>query len=129
MSNINPSNYPGMNGVLVGYVRGIDYPPYDKQGSRGYKQVSIPIDEGYKKDGEFVKTGTTWYRYEAHQDKIAELGLGVGDKVRLENVKQSVREYGEGKLAITLSFGEVTILEKGNGGQQAPAASSEGDYF
>lgn len=24
-------------------------------------EVSLPVNEGYKKDGEFVQTGTTWY--------------------------------------------------------------------
>lgn len=127
MSDINPTNIIGANSVVVGYVGGVDYPPYDKQGTRGYKQVSVPINEGYKKDGEFVKTGVTWYRYELHEDKVAELGVAKGDKVRIDNAKQETREYGaEGdkKIGITLKFGELTILEKGD-----TPAESGGDYF
>lgn len=135
MADINPNNYVGAANTLVGYIGGIGFPPYDKEGKRGYKQVSFAINEGYKRDGEFVQTGTTWYRYEAHQDRIAELGLEKGDKVRIDGAKQEVKEYesgGEKKLGITLSYGEVTILEKGEGntGQAAaPASSTDGDYF
>lgn len=124
----NPQNIPGAQiGTLVGWVGGVDYPPFDKQGTRGYKQVSIPVNEGYKKDGQFVQTGTTWYRWEQHQDKIAELGVQKGDKVRLDDAKQEVREYGEGKLGITLTYGTLTILEKGNSAPAAPA--QDGDFF
>lgn len=135
MTTINPNNYVGAANTLVGYVGGVDFPPYDKEGARGYKQVSIAINEGYKKNGDFVKTGVTWYRYEAHQDRIAELGIEKGDKLRIDGAKQEVREYGaEGdkKLGITLSYGEVTILEKGEGntGSAAPAsASGDDDHF
>jgi hypothetical protein len=133
MADINPDNIVGAANTLVGYVGGVDYPPYDKNGERGYKQVSIAINEGYKKNGEFVKTGTTWYRYEAHQDRIAELGIEKGDKLRIDGAKQEVKEYesgGEKRLGITLSYGAVTILEKGTPRQAAPAQGSEGgDYF
>ena len=40
-------------------------PAYDKDGSKGVKEVSIPLNEGYTKDGEFVQTGTTWYTVSA----------------------------------------------------------------
>lgn len=113
---VNENNYIGATLTLVGYAAGDpEYPPYDKEGKRGYKQLSIANTEGYKKDGEFVKTGTTWYRVEKHQDDWAALGIQKGDKIRVDNAKQEVRAYknakGEDALGITLSYADVTVLE------------------
>lgn len=120
---INPNNYNGAAIVLVGYAAGDpEFPPYDRDGKRPYKQVSVAVNEGYKKDGEFVQTGTTWYRIERHQDDWAKLGVQKGDKIRLEGAKQEVRPYknknGEDQLSITLSYGDLTVLESKNGGSQ-----------
>lgn len=120
MSNINENNYQGATVCVIGYAAGDpEYPPYDKEGKRGFKQLSIANTEGYKKDGEFVKTGTTWYRVEKHQDDWAALGVQKGDKVRVDNAKQEVRAYknakGEDALGITLSYADVTILESAGG--------------
>lgn len=117
---VNDNNYIGATLTLVGYAAGDpEYPPYDKEGKRGFKQLSIANTEGYKKDGEFVKTGTTWYRVEKHQDDWATLGVQKGDKVRIDNAKQEVRAYknakGEDALGITLSYADVTILESAGG--------------
>lgn len=118
---VNENNYIGATLTLVGYAAGDpEYPPYDKDGKRGYKQLSVAINEGYKpKDGEFVKTGTTWYRVEKHQDDWAALGVQKGDKVRIDNAKQEVRSYknakGEDALGITLSYADVTVLESAGG--------------
>lgn len=123
---INPSNIPGATMTLVGWAAGDpEYPLYDKEGSRGYKQVSVANREGYKKNGEFVETGTTWYTIEKHQDDWASLGVRKGDKIRVDNAKQEVRTFknkaGEEKLGITLSFAEITVLESKGGG--APASN------
>lgn len=117
---VNENNYIGATLTLVGYAAGDpEYPPYDKEGKRGFKQLSVPVNEGYKKDGEFVKTGTTWYRVEKHQDDWETLGVQKGDKVRIDNAKQEVRAYknakGEDTLGITLSYADVTILESSGG--------------
>lgn len=120
MSDVNPNNYQGATVTVIGYAAGDpEFPPYDREGKRGYKQLSVPVSEGYKKDGEFVKTGTTWYRVEKHQDDWATLGVQKGDKVRIDNAKQEVRAYknakGEDALGITLSYADVTILESSGG--------------
>lgn len=117
---VNENNYLGATVTVVGYAAGSpEYPPYDKEGKRGYKQLSVPVNEGYKKDGEFVKTGTTWYRVEKHQDDWANLGVQKGDKVRIDNAKQEVRTYknreGVEQLGITLSYADVTVLESSGG--------------
>lgn len=131
MTEINPNNYNGATIVLVGYAAGNpEFPPYDKEGKRPYKQVSVAVNEGYKpKDGDFVQTGTTWYRIEKHQDDWDSLGVQKGDKIRLEGAKQEVRPYTNGKgesvLGITLSYGDLTVLESKNGGGSAPASDDE----
>lgn len=118
---VNENNYVGSTVTLVGYAAGPARPPlYDKDGSKGHLELSIPINEGYKKDGEFVQTGTTWYQYVAGGDYADSLrSIGKGDKVRIDDAKQEVREYttksGENKLGITLRFGTVTVLESKSG--------------
>lgn len=120
MSNVNPQNYPGATVTLVGYAAGTAKPPaYDKDGTRGILELSIPVNEGYKKEGEFVQTGTTWYTYsgaaEFAQNVLAK--IQKGQKLRIEDAKQEVREYesnGEKRLGITLRYGTVTVLENSN---------------
>lgn len=117
MNNINPNNYVGVTVSITGYAASDPRnPAYDKEGTRGVKQIPIAINEGYKKDGEFVQTGTTWYDVEAGGDAVAALlNIRKGDKIRIDNAKQEVRTYkaadGTDKLGITLKFGQVTILE------------------
>ena len=122
---VNENNYIGATLTLVGYAAGDpEYPPYDKEGKRGYKQLSIANTEGYKKDGEFVETGTTWYSVVAAGEAAAPLrAIPKGSKIRVDDAKQEVREYesgGKTKLGITLRFGTVTVLEAGNGGAEEP---------
>ena len=127
MSNgINENNYVGVSNTIVGYASGeARFPAYDKDGSKGVLELSIPINEGYKKDGEFVQTGTTWYTYSAAGDYAEALkAVSKGDKVRIDDAKQEVREYesnGEKKLGISLRFGTLTILESKNA---APATDA-----
>lgn len=118
---VNPNNYIGASITLVGYVATPPRnPAYDKDGTRGVKEVSIAINEGYKKDGEFVQTGTTWYTVQAAGDAAQEIAaLNKGDKIRVEDAKQEVRAYknkdNEEKLGITLSFGKISVLESSGG--------------
>lgn len=121
----NPNNFPGATVTVVGWIANDpEYPPYDKEGKRGFKRFSVPVREGYKKDGEFKETGTTWYEVTLHEDKIDELSdngihLVKGAKVRIEDAKQEVREYknknGEEKLGITLSYGNINVIEYPDG--------------
>lgn len=127
----NENNYIGATVTLVGYAAGTpEHPAYDKEGKRPFKQLSVAINEGYKpKDGgDFVQTGTTWYRIEKHNDEWEKLGVQKGDKIRLDDAKQEVRSYtnnkGETQLGITLSYGELTILESKSSGS---AASDDSD--
>lgn len=121
----NPNNYIGVTTTIVGYAASdARNPAYDKEGTRGVKQVPIAINEGYKKDGEFVQTGTTWYDLEAGGEAASTLArIKKGDKVRVDDAKQEVRTYkdknGAEKLGITLRFGTVTVLESSSGGDDS----------
>ena len=101
----NEKNYIGATTTLVGWVSGpARNPAYDKGGKKGVKEIAIPIREGYPGDGGFVETGTTWYTVSAAGDYAAELeALNKGDKVRIEDAKQEVREYKdrEGNTIVT----------------------------
>lgn len=116
----NENNYLGASATVVAYAAGpARTPAYDKDDTRGVLEVSLPVNEGYKKDGEFVQTGTTWYTYsgagEFAQNVLA--NVQKGDKIRVEDAKQEVRTYtdreGKEKLGITLRFGTFTVLESG----------------
>lgn len=118
----NPNNYPGASATIVGFVRRKGNAAYDKDGSKGTVQLAIPVDSGYKKDDEWVKTGTAWYNYTARGD-FAENVLGpinVGDKVRIDDAKLEAVEFAEGKLRLDLSYGTVTVLESKGAAQADP---------
>jgi hypothetical protein len=116
----NENNYLGATTTLVGYASGeARTPRYDKDGSSGVLEVSFAINEGYKKGDEFIQTGTTWYTYSAAGDYAESLRvIGKGDKVRINDAKQEVREYenkdGEKVKAIGLRYGSIVVLEKSN---------------
>ena len=122
----NPNNYLGATVTLVGYAASdARNPAYDREGTRGVKQVPIAINEGYKKDGQFVQTGTTWYDVEAGGDAAQSLAsIKKGQKIRVEDAKQEVREYtdknGAVQKGITLKFGTVTVLDEGNDDSGSP---------
>lgn len=123
------TDYVGATTTLVGWAASDGRnPAYDKDGKKGVKEVSIAINEGYTKDGEFVQTGTTWYTVSAAGDYADEIAaIRKGDKLKVEGAKQEVREYKDKddnpKLGITLRYGKITVLEAKN----APAASAN-DY-
>lgn len=136
MSETNTQNYPGATTTLVGWAAGpAKAPNYDKDGTSGVLEISIPINEGYKpKDGsEFVQTGVTWYTYSAAGAYAEDLkAIGKGDKIRIDDAKQEVREYtnkdGEKVKAISLRYGTLTVLESkdSSGDGFAPADTGGG---
>lgn len=122
----NPNNYIGATSTVVGYAAGpARAPRYDKDGTSGVLEVAIPINEGYKKDGEFVQTGTTWYTYSAVGDYANNLkAIQKGDKIRIEDAKQEVRTYekdGATIPAIGLRYGTLTVLESKSGSAEDAA--------
>lgn len=111
MSKVTTENFIGADSTIVGFVRrGPENPAYDKDGTRGFKQITIPIDERYQKDGEWVTKGTTWYRYTATEEYLN--GAKVGDKVRIENAQTGTPFISEkGNVSVDLTYGTLTVLE------------------
>ena len=112
----NPQNYPGVTATIVGYASAdATNPPYDKDGTRGFKQIRIPINEGYKdkNTGQFVETGTSWYTINAPSDQIGH--IRKGDKIRIDDARLETREFtrkdGTTGQAFETRFGNITVLE------------------
>lgn len=124
----------GIEVTLVGWASSdARNPAYDKDGSKGVKEVSIPISEGYTKDGEFIQTSTSWYTYSAAGDYAAQVAaIKKGDKVKVSGAKLEVREYqdkeGKDKLGLSLRYGTITVLESKSGGAPAAAASNDDSW-
>ena len=116
---INERNIPGATITLVGWAAAdAEYPAYDKSGERGISQIRVPITQGYKKDGEWVETGTAWYTVTGKTDNIGH--VRKGDKIRLDDAKLEAREFtrkdGSIGQAFETSYGNLTVLESKNGG-------------
>ena len=135
MSNINPENYQGATVVIVGSAGGpAKAPAYDKDGTSGVLELSVAVGQGYKKDGAWVDTGTTWYTYKAAGSYADNLrGIGKGDKVRIDEAKLETREFTRKDESIgqqfLLSYGSIEVLESKSGaGPAAPTASDDSPF-
>lgn len=116
MSEVNPSNYVGASTTVVGYAGG-PVKVKEFQGGGSVAELSISVGQGYKKDGDWVDTGTTWYTLAAAPDYASDNWpqVGTGDKVRVDDAKQETRTFKrkddtEG-LQITLKFGTLSVVE------------------
>jgi hypothetical protein len=104
------------SGIRASIVGNVSRAPEDKfNGS--LTEVSVAVDHGYKKDGEWTKTGTTFVTYGASGDWAGPLhSLAVGDRVELADVALETRTYtkkdGTEGLAVNARFGTVTVLER-----------------
>lgn len=121
----NQNNYEGATITLVGRAGAdAENPPYDKEGSRGIKQVRVAVGQGYKnKDtGEWVDTGTTWFTITGRADDIGH--VRKGDKVRLDDARLETREFdrkdGSKGQAFETRFGTLTVLESKSADSDKP---------
>lgn len=121
----NQNNYEGATITLVGRAgTDAENPAYDKEGSRGVKQVRVAVGQGYKnKDtGEWVDTGTTWYTVTGRADDIGHVHRG--DKVRLDDARLETREFdrkdGSKGQAFETRFGTLTVLESKSADSGSP---------
>lgn len=121
----NQNNYEGATITLVGRAGAdAENPAYDKEGSRGVKQVRVAVGQGYKnKDtGEWVDTGTTWYTVTGRADDIGH--VRKGDKVRLDDARLETREFdrkdGSKGQAFETRFGTLTVLESKSADSGSP---------
>ena len=122
----NPNNYDGATVTLVGRAGAdAEFPPYDKQGERGFSQVRVAVSQGYKKNDEWVDTGTTWYTVSGRTEDIGH--VSKGDKVRLDDARLETREFerkdGTTGQAFETRYGNLTVLESKGG--SSPAADAD----
>lgn len=112
----NPNNYDGATTTIVG--RAGDAPKVKNfEGGGSITELSIGVSQGYKKNDEWVDTGTTWYTLTAATSYAEDNwpDVGKGDKVRVDDGRQETREYkkadGSSGLQITLKFGTLTVIQ------------------
>jgi NDP-sugar pyrophosphorylase family protein len=80
--------------------------------------VSVAVGQGYKKDGQWVDTGTVWYTVQAATDYAEQHWplIEKGDKIRVNDAKQEVRLYikhdGSPGVDLRLSYGSLTVVER-----------------
>ena len=124
----NPQNFEGATVTIVGRVGAApEFPPYDKEGTRGFGQIRVAVGMGYKnkQTGEWVDQGTMWFTVTAPMDHFN--GIGKGDKIRLDDARLEAREFtrkdGSTGQAFETRFGDITVLESKQG------ASDDGDPF
>lgn len=126
MADFKPS---GIRANIVGNVGRAAEDKFDGK----LTEVSIAVDHGYKKDGEWVKSGTTWVTYAASGDWAAPLReLAVGDRVELEDVAVETRTYdkadGSSGMQVTARFGTITILDRKADRDGGSSASAEATW-
>lgn len=110
----NPGNFPGATITIVGNAGAdAEYPAYDKQGERGISQVRVAVGQGYKKDDQWVDTGTAWFTVSGKTEDIGH--VKKGDQIRLDDARLEVREYqrqdGTTGQAFETKFGTLTVLK------------------
>lgn len=128
MTEINPSNYVGINATVVGYAASDPRPPaYDKSGERGILEVPIPIGHGYrdKETGDWKETSTTWVNLIAAGSGVGEVqDIRKGDRIRVDNARMETRQYtdknGNARIGVDIRFGTVTVLEAADPIDDAP---------
>lgn len=113
---VNENNYDGANVTVVGRAGGpVTYK--DFQSGSSIAELSIAVGKGYKKDGEWVDTGTDWYTLSAAKDYAANNwpSVGKGDKVRVDDGRLEARSYekrdGTEGIGLTIRFGTLTVVE------------------
>lgn len=120
MSETNPNNYDGASVTVVGRAAGpFEVKSFDSGGSQA--QLSIAVGKGYKKNDQWVNTGTDWYTLTATSEYAKDNwpDVGKGDKVRINDARQEVKAYnkkdGTADKEITLRFGTIVIVSKAKG--------------
>lgn len=110
----NPNNYEGASVSVVGRAGGEPEAIFDGATTR----FNVAVNQGYKKDGVWVDTGTVWYTVQAATDYAEQHWpeIDKGDKVRIDDAKQEVRLFakndGTPGAELRLSYGSVKVVER-----------------
>lgn len=110
MADFIPS---GIRGRIVGNV----VAPAESKFDGDQTELRIAVGHGYKKDGVWTETGTTFVTYIARGEWGNTLTpFGKGDRIQIEDAAIETKTYqkrdGSEGLAVNARFGEVTLLEK-----------------
>lgn len=127
MSEINSKNYEGASVVVVGRASG----PYEvKTFTNGSQaQLSVAVGTGYKKNDEWVDTGTNWYTLTATESYASQNWPDVqkGDKVRIDDARLESKPYlkkdSTPGVDNQLRFGTLVVLEHSKGSAAADVVS------
>ena len=116
MSEINSKNFVGANVVVVGVAGSAPEVTSFKNGGN-QTSLSIAVSTGYKKDDEWVDTGTNWYTLTAKKE-YADANwpdVQAGDKVRVEDARLELKAYakkdGTPAVEARLKFGSLVVVE------------------
>ena len=123
---INSQNISGVTATIVGNAAASpENPPYDKEGTRGFKQLRLGVSQGYtdKNTGEWVERPTLWVTVNGRDEDFP--AISKGDKVRVDEARFEAREYerkdGTIGQAFETRFGRISVVEsKSQGGNQNP---------
>lgn len=123
----NPNNYEGAQTTVVGRAGGAPEAVFDGSTTR----LSVAVSQGYKRDGEWVDTGTVWYTVQASTEYAEQNWpeIDKGDKVRIDDAKQEVRTYltndGNPGVELKLTYGSIRVIER----RSERAAATSGKPF
>lgn len=104
------------SGIRASSIVGRVVAPAEDKFDGKFTELRLAIGHGFKKDGEWKETGTTWLTYTASGDWAAPLKeFGRGDLVKITDAAVETRTYekkagGEG-LQVTARFGNIELLE------------------
>jgi single-stranded DNA-binding protein len=110
----NPNNYEGATVTVVGKAGGAPEEVFDGKTTR----FSVAVNQGYKKDGEWVDTGTVWYTVQGATDYAEQHwpDIEAGDKVRVDDAKLEVRLFskndGSPGVELRLSYAGIKVIER-----------------
>ncbi len=113
---VNSGNIPGATVTVVGNATSERSIKEFAGGSR-IAELSIAVNQGYKKDGAWVDTGTAYYVVTATADHAADNWPDIqkGDKVRLDEGKLETREFerkdGTAGIGLKVTYGTLSIVE------------------
>jgi len=128
VSDINPKNYDGASVVIVGNAGGPMEIKSFEGSNNSQAQLSVAVGKGYKKNDQWVDTGTDWYTLIASVDYAQQNWPDIesGDKVRIDGARLEFRPYkkkdGEAGVEAQLRFGTLTVVSSKSSRSSGTAA-------
>lgn len=104
------------SGIRASSIVGRVVAPAEDKFDGKFTELRLAIGHGYKKDGEWTETGTTWLTYTASGEWAEPLrAFGKGDLVEITDASLETKTYqkkdGTDGLQVTARFGTAELLE------------------